>query len=273
MHLTSRIQKSELSRKLTGFTRRRLARYFARQCKEIRPSKAMISFCFDDFPHSALAVGGDILRRHGVAGTYYVSLGLMWTDQPTGRMFSREDLAKLIREGHELGCHTFSHCDAWQTKPANFEAAIVENQRALENWFPPAELKTLGAEFKTLSYPINSPRPQNKRIAARHFACCRGGGQGINVGNTDLNNLNALFLEQSRDDVEAVMQMIGKNERERGWLIFATHDISQNPTRFGCTPSFFETVVRAAVQSDATILPVFRAFQHLEGRSLPTSFR
>jgi peptidoglycan/xylan/chitin deacetylase (PgdA/CDA1 family) len=246
----------ELRRKLVGFTRRQLARHFARRCREIRLPRAIISFTFDDFPHSALVVGGDILLRHGVAGTYYVSLGLMDTNQPTGRMFSREDLGQLIREGHELGCHTFSHCDAWQTKPSDFEASIAENRRALKNW-------SSSAEFKTLSYPIDSPRPQTKRKAARHFACCRGGGQDINAGTADLNNLNAFFLEQSRDELEAVKLMIAKNERERGWLIFATHDISLNPTRFGCTASFFDTVVREAAQSDATILPVFRAFQEL----------
>ena len=258
-----------LKRKLIGFTQRRLARHLAKRCQVLQPGRAVISFSFDDFPRSALAIGGDILRRHGVVGTYYVSLGLAGTQQPTGTMFQREDLSQLIRDGHELGCHTFSHCDAWQTRPADFEAAIVKNREALQVLLSTVEFETLFAEFKTLSYPINSPRPQTKRIAARHFACCRGGGQGINVGKTDLNNLNAFFLEQSRDDPGRVKQIIAENAHEKGWLIFATHDVTPDPTRFGCTPAFFEAVVQAAVESGAVILPVFRAFEQLLGDTMP----
>ena len=253
-----------LKSRIFGFARRKLAQHCVRRPVGIRLSKAIISFSFDDFPHSALAVGGDILRRHGAAGTYYVSLGLMDTEQPTGKMFSREDLSLLLQAGHELGCHTYSHCDAWHTAPSRFEAAMVENRRTLDSWFPPAENRTISQEFKTFSYPINYPRPQNKRAAGWHFAGCRGGGQKINVGTADLNYLNAFFLEKSRDDFEVVRQIIARNQHERGWLIFATHDISPNPTRFGCSPAFFESVVSEAALCNAEILPVFRALQKIQ---------
>ena len=90
----------------------------------------VISFTFDDFPRSALLNGGRILHDRGLAGTYYASLGLMGRTAPTGEIFKREDLEELIRQGHELGCHTFDHCDSWETAPAEFEASILRNRDA-----------------------------------------------------------------------------------------------------------------------------------------------
>ena len=44
-------------------------------------------------------------------------------------------------------------------------------------------------------------------------------------------------------------------------MIFYTHDISENPSPFGCKPSQFERVVRSAVQAGAKILTVGSALQ------------
>jgi peptidoglycan/xylan/chitin deacetylase (PgdA/CDA1 family) len=233
--------------------RRDSCRWFGRRNVTLRGSEPIISFTFDDFPRSALSTGGKILEQHGLAGTYYASLGLMGTECPTGRIFEPEDLSELVSRGHELGCHTYSHCHAWETAPADFERSIVENQQAMEKLLP-------GTELRTLSYPISCARPRTKRLAAKHFGCCRGAGQGPNFGTADLNYLNAFFLEQSRDNFEAIRQVIDLNRNLRGWLIFATHDISNDPTPFGCKPAFFEAVVECAARSGARVLSVSNAY-------------
>ena len=214
----------------------------------------MISFTFDDFPVSALVTGGGILRQHGLAGTYYASLGLMASETPTGHIFAAGDLETLAAEGHELGCHTYSHCHAWETPPNLFEQSLAENQRALDRLLP-------GTQFRSMSYPISCPRPQTKRRSQKYFACCRGGGQSFNVGPTDLNYLNAFFIEQSRDDFGAIQRVIDENTSAGGWLVFATHDVCREPTPFGCTPELFDRVVRHAAQSGARILTLFQACQ------------
>ena len=82
------------------------------------------------------------------------------------------------------------------------------------------------------------------------------------MGTVDLNYLRAFFLEKSINRPDAIGEMIDHNVRVGGWLIFATHDVCDKPTRFGCTPEFFEEVVRQASKSGATILPVAEAFEH-----------
>ena len=228
-----------------------MSRRLMRRRAKMRNEVPLISFTFDDFPRSALHTGGAILKGQDLRATYYASLGLMGREAPVGTIFSADDLQLVVSEGHELGSHTFSHCHAWQTRPSEFEKSIIDNQSALSRFLPEAR-------FATLSYPISQPRPLTKRRAARHFACCRGGGQTFNAGIIDLNYLRAFFLEKSKD-ITSVSEMIDRNIEARGWLIFATHDVSEQPTRFGCTPNFFEDVVRLALRSGARILPVREA--------------
>jgi peptidoglycan/xylan/chitin deacetylase (PgdA/CDA1 family) len=222
----------------------------------IRTPTPLISFTFDDFPESAFVMGGAILNAHGAAGTYYVSLGLLGSDEPSGHIAGSTHLINLLKNGHELGCHTFSHCHSWNTDATAFERSVLDNRRVLADLIP-------GAEFKSFSYPISAPRPMTKRKVSKHFMSCRGGGQTPNIGSADLNQLSAYFLEKSRDRIQEVRDVINQNREARGWLIFATHDVSRNPSPFGCTPEFFEEIVQYAVCSGARILPVTNALQEI----------
>jgi len=237
---------------LQGYYERKSASLVFRREFWVEPKRPVISFTFDDFPRSALTTGGTILNHFGLAGTYYASLGLTGKETVSGEIFQPEDLSLLFDQGHELGCHTFSHCDSWETEPDQYERSVLENRAALDKLAP-------GAQFASFAYPISLPRPRSKGRIAGYFLSCRAGGQRINLGNTDLNQLSAYFLEKSRDHIQAVRDLIDHNRRSNGWLIFATHDVSDNPTRVGCNPQFFEDVVRYSVASGAQVVPVVEA--------------
>jgi peptidoglycan/xylan/chitin deacetylase (PgdA/CDA1 family) len=242
--------------RLHGFYQRKIASLLFRKPLVIDLKRPLISFTFDDFPRSALLAGGAILNEFGLSGTYYAALGLAGQETPTGQIFFPDDLRTVLEQDHELGCHTFSHCHSWQTDSRTFEKSIIENQAALRQLIP-------RAEFKTFSYPISPPRPLTKAKIASRFLCCREGGQTFNIGTADLNQLSAYFLEKSRHDIPSVREVIDRNRQARGWLIFATHDISDEPTPYGCTPEFFRDVVQYAVNSGARILPIARALDTL----------
>lgn len=232
-----------------GRLQRTLAGLLYRRPMKIPNTIPYISFTFDDFPRSALHTGGGILNQCGLKATYYASFGLMGKETPSGTIFVLDDIKELLACGHELGCHTFEHCHALETNPSSFEDSIIKNRHALEELVP-------GTAFTSFSYPISGPRIDTKRRAGKHFLCSRNGGQTFNTGVTDLNLLRAYFLEKSRDNSQAIRQVIEQNSRARGWLIFATHDISETPTPYGCTPSFFEHIVKISMESGARILPV-----------------
>ena len=242
--------------RLLGYLQRRTTTSVWRRPFLLSAQKPLISFTFDDFPRSALLTGGGILNRFGLAGTYYASFGLVGRDTPSGQIFFPGDLTRLLEQGHELGCHTYSHCDSWATATKTFENSILQNRAALNRLFP-------YSEFKTFSYPISLPRPHTKARIADYFLCCRGGGQTFNAGKVDLNQLSAYFLEKSRGDFQAVKDLIDRNRQASGWLIFATHDVSDSHTPFGCTPAFLQNVVQYAISSGAQIVPVVEALEVL----------
>ena len=246
---------------MLNWYKRRIASVLFNQRLAIDMDPPFVSFTFDDFPQSALHCGGAILKSYGVAGTYYAALGLMGADSPSGKVCISDDLIMALEEGHELGCHTFSHCDSWSTDGLVFEQSIIQNRAALEETVP-------GASFRSFSYPLSTPRPSVKRAAAKHFACCRAGGQTFNSRIADLNQLSAYFLEKARGDLRPVRDLINRNRESNGWLIFATHDVSPQPSPYGCTPEFFEEVVRNSVESGARILPVIGALDAIRDRGI-----
>lgn len=250
--------RAPLWNRTLNYYKRNSARLVFKRSMRIRNTRPLISFTFDDFPRTALLSGGEILRRHGVTGSYYVSLSLLGKDSPSGEICNAADLLAVLRQGHELGCHTFLHSHSWNTATDQFEASIRKNQEAIEELIP-------GMRFRSLSYPIGEPRPLTKRAAAKHFRCCRAGGQTLNTDHADLNQLSAFFLEQSAGRMEPIRELINRNKQVGGWLIFATHDVCPAPSRYGCTPEFFEHVVQCAVDSGASILPVTEALDVIQG--------
>jgi peptidoglycan/xylan/chitin deacetylase (PgdA/CDA1 family) len=234
--------------------RNKMALLFARRLRKWGGTEPFISFTFDDFPRSAYEGGGGVLRKYKIRGTYYTSMGLMGRDSPVGLIFSSEHLKEILDEGHELGCHTHDHVDAWDGKADVFERSIVMNREAV--------LKTIGhTDFKTMSYPKRHPHPRNKRVAGKYFGICRGGGQTFNTGVIDLNLVKSCFIDKiNNETIETLKLKIDQNRKKRGWLIFSTHDVRDNPSRFGCTPEFFEGVMRYAVDSGAVILPVCEVY-------------
>lgn len=247
---------SSVANRIRSKYRRLCADRLFRRPFPISSDTPLVSFTFDDFPETAFSVGGSILQEAGARGTYFVSLSLAGKEDASGRMFQTDDLARLQQLGHELGCHTFGHCDSSETESKAFLDSVISNQETLESILP-------DAVFRSFSFPKSAPRAQTKRAVGKRFECCRGGGQTFNSGLADLNYLRSFFLEQARGDLSAVKAVIDQNRAANGWLIFSTHDVCSSPSPYGCTPEFFEAVVRYTVESGATILPVIRAWERL----------
>jgi peptidoglycan/xylan/chitin deacetylase (PgdA/CDA1 family) len=209
-----------------------------------------VSFTFDDFPRTALTTGGRILADHGVRGTYFVSFGLLGSRSASGPIASIADVESLLHDGHEVGCHTFDHLDGMKVTPAEFERSIQANQTALVN-------SRLATRFGVFAYPLEGPALPVKRVTGPLFAASRWGGQTFNHDLIDLNLLKAFFLDQRRPArLDDVARLIELNASAGGWLIFATHDVSRKPSKYGCGEKHFREVVDLSVKSGARVLPM-----------------
>ena len=245
-----------LTARLRSKWQRETSRRLGRRMRKMSNREPLISFTFDDFPASALHVAGRMLAEKKVSGTYYTSFGLMNTVAPTGPVFNPRDIPLLLEQGHELGCHTYHHLHSYNTSSAEFEASILSNRAALAEHAP-------GRQFTTLSYPISGARPSTKRRCESYFAACRAGGQVPNTGQADLNALRSFFLEQSQDDFYLIEKALEYTVEQAGWLIFSTHDVCANPTPYGVTSDFFQTVVEASVRSGAKLVPVSEGLKEI----------
>jgi len=234
---------------------RRAAVWFARRTLPFKLSQPLISFTFDDFPRSALLVAGKMLEEHGAAGTYYTSLGLMGKTAPTGQIFLEEDLLALLASRHEVACHTYDHFPAWETPTADYVASVGRNAEALKRLAPHS------TRFASHSFPINFPRVATKRWLSARFQSSRGGGQTYHRDSVELNHLNSFFIEQSVHRPQAIQEVIEANARDHGWLIFSTHDVSESPTRYGCTPSLFADTLKWSLASGAQIVTMAGALE------------
>jgi peptidoglycan/xylan/chitin deacetylase (PgdA/CDA1 family) len=112
----------------------------------------VVSFTFDDFPKSALAVGGDMLERYGARGTYYTSMKLAQSDNH--RWFDDHDIRAAHRAGHEIACHSYTHPDL-REMPRPMILAEVRNSAAalsslIEGFLPSLPFKTLKISISRL---------------------------------------------------------------------------------------------------------------------------
>jgi hypothetical protein len=121
-----------------------------------------------------------------------------------------------------------------------------------------------GATFTTLAYPISNPRPSTKGRVEKLFDCCRGGGQTFNAGAMDLNLVKAYFLDRrNRPRLDEIRNLVDRNVSCRGWLIFATHDVEDSPSPYGCTPDFLNHIAEYSARSGASLLPVGAACRRI----------
>lgn len=219
-----------------------------------RLTAPVASLSFDDFPRSAWTVGGPILERHGVRATYYPAGRFCGAVEDGLTYFRREDLAAIAAAGHELGCHSFGHEHGPRLITAELAADAERNAAFLA--------ETLG-ELKPVSYayPFGDASPRTKALAARRYAVSRGIRPGVNAGLIDLAQLRAVPLEQRqwRNDFAERLIARATDPRRPGWIIFFSHDVSDSPSPYGCTPEMLEWVIDTLKQAGVEILPVKHA--------------
>lgn len=220
------------------------------------PSRGLVSFTFDDFPTSAYRTGGAILERYGVRGTYYAALSLLGAECEGHRMMSSDDIADLISHGHELGCHSYSHISCPGLDRRQLEIELRRNSRELEKIAKDTKLANFSYPFGDISLPA-------KRTVSSHFETCRGRRSGLNVGTMDLAALNSESLYTRCDPIERALSAISRTAEQRGWLIFCAHDVTDDPSPYGCTPGHLETAVKAAVDSGSEVVTIADAYSRL----------
>ncbi|MDQ0464129.1 peptidoglycan/xylan/chitin deacetylase (PgdA/CDA1 family) [Caulobacter ginsengisoli] len=225
-------------RSLKGKLRRRLALLAHRRPVRMRLERPMITFSFDDAPATAVHAGAAVLEARGLKGTYYVSAGLAGGTGPMGAYATLDDTAALAGAGHELACHTFSHLDCGQAAGPAIAAEADRNAEALA---------AIGApHLESFAYPYGDVSRPAKAVLGSRFRTLRTVQAGLVEDGSDANQLPSVGIEGP--DGEAVaMGWLNKARAQRAWLILYTHDVSEAPSAWGCTPQALARLADAAL--------------------------
>jgi peptidoglycan/xylan/chitin deacetylase (PgdA/CDA1 family) len=207
----------------------------------------MVSFAFDDAPATAISVGGEILKRRGLKGTYFISAGLAGRDGHMGRFADAAEIAAAARDGHEIACHTFSHLDCGRADADTAAADMDRNLAVLADWGLPRPT--------TFAYPYGDVSTGPKRVAAGRFALSRGLHPGVLKSGADLNQAPAVGIEGCNGEA-AARRWLGVAAAEAAWVILFTHGVEREPTEFSAAEDGFTRLVDEAVASGFDVVTV-----------------
>ncbi|HEX4742754.1 MAG TPA: polysaccharide deacetylase family protein [Caulobacteraceae bacterium] len=214
--------------------------------------RPIASFSFDDFPKSAVSQGAAILEKGGLRGTYYLSARFQGLTEDGVDYYDRDDLKRLFDYGHEIGCHTASHVHAPDLTGIGLVKELETNAAFVR--------EALGdARMTTFAFPFGDIDLRTKLFMQDRFAACRTTAPGLNRDVADLGGLRAVSLYSGSTDAGRIRALARETARPRAWLIFYTHDVSDSPTPYGCTPELLQAAVDAVVEAGFEVLPVRNA--------------
>ena len=189
---------------------------------------AALSLTFDDARPSQVDHGFPLLDSYGVQATFYVSIQPM-RDRKT-------EWKQSIKNGHEIGNHTFNHPCSGNFSFARNKPLEEYNLEQMRDEILKANScieQELGIQPKTFAYPCGQKfvgRSKDVRsyvpLVAEYFLVGRDAFNEVpnDPTFTDLAQVTALDM----DDVtfETVQQYLDYARKHNSWLIFLGHEIS-----------------------------------------------
>lgn len=252
------IQVYQPKTSLAAKVKRRLVPFQARRILPVKLDRPIVSFTFDDCPKSVMENALGPLEKEGWLSTIYIALGLCETTNHLGLHMSRADVKAAHESGHEIGDHTFSHCDGSAIPLNEVLADIKKNQTELASMgLPPS---------KTFAYPYGETTPALKKALETGFKSARGIKSNSHESSLDLNQLgsNRLYAGQ---DFEVLQSQIKDLKNAPAYMTIFTHDVRENPSAFGCTPAQFRETLEAVKDSGAQVMTVTKAIDYLEAQN------
>ena len=234
--------------KLTSLIARKLPMKPAR----LAGRRPIASITFDDFPKNAWTIGGPVLARHDVRGTYYTAGGFCGRTVEKTVFYDADDLKALVAAGHELGCHGFGHQPTPTLTTDQLRQDAERNTEFLKGF-------TGGAAPVSYAFPYGRVSPRTKRFMAPRFSNVRGVHPGVNIGRVDLAQLNTVSLESRCWEPDRIEAAINRVLHENGWLVLYTHDVSDDPSPYGSTPQMLDWALTKVAEARIAVLPMREA--------------
>jgi peptidoglycan/xylan/chitin deacetylase (PgdA/CDA1 family) len=243
--------------RIKNAVRIRSARLFPGEMRRISISAPIATVSFDDFPRNAWTVGGEIVEDAGGRATYYVSGSFCSQTSDGVGYFSESDLVEAHRRGHEVGCHTFSHKALPNLSRAAIDVELKKNSEFIR-------CATGQNDVSSFAYPYGSASIGTKLLLKTRFGACRGIEAGINSGLADFSQLRAVCLEEHVLRSVSFERLVEQTCSKKGWLILVTHDVSHQPTPFGCNPNLLKEILYTIKSAGIELVTVKEALARID---------
>ncbi len=232
--------------------RRLRARTVIDKLVRLRTDRPLASVTFDDFPRSAWEVGGPILATHGVRATYYAAARYAGALEDGLDYYDADTLSAVHAAGHEIGCHSHGHANGPTTTSAELMSDHAANAAFVR--------EAVGdVRMSSFAYPYGELSARTKRLYAPLFATARGVQGGVNAGLVDLAQLRGEPLERRSWSPARLEARVAETVAKGGWLVLFSHDVSDYPSPYGCTPDMLQHALATLAAAGVEVLPVKHA--------------
>ena len=193
------------------------------QAQHETPARTVVVLTFDD-GLARQARAAELLRKHGLTATFYVSSGLL--GEP-GRLTWRQ-VDELARAGHEIGGHTLSHARLDQLPPKEQRREICADRRALT---------ARGHDARTLAYPHGAAGPETARIAAECGYLGARAGTAKKPENADPFAVPVALTVTADTTRRAMERAVLAGERRGGQVTLVFHDVCADCGEYAVDPA------------------------------------
>jgi peptidoglycan/xylan/chitin deacetylase (PgdA/CDA1 family) len=228
----------------------RIIRHFPGPRVALKTDRPIISFTMDDAPIGAWAVGAKVLEDHGARGTFYIA-GRLATEEPN-EFISVEQCRDLHERGHEVACHTYAHRKLSGFSRGDLIADLGHNEHLLQSVAP-------SGTRRNFAFPYGMASPRHQPLLRKSFRTSRSVIGGVNRGLVDPMNLAGVELRPDAAFLSRAKAALVDVLANPGWLIFFTHDISDQPSFYGCPTPDFHELIRQAKDGGAQIMTIDQA--------------
>lgn len=240
---------------IINILRKRIAHLRHKKLIKVKNQK-IISFTFDDVFDSSFQNGGNILKKYNAKGTFYLSMSFM-NGLGKKTLFNEETLRKAIEDGHEMGGHTFGHLSAFNVTKEQLLTDMTQNEKEFNQL-------NLNTSFENFAYPYGDQVSMVKETMGNVYHTNRGITEGINIDSVDLNNLKAVRLFEDEYSIKYIDEILKNFNKKGGWLIFYTHEVEDNYSQWGCSPKYFEKVVKKVTELNIPIRTIKESLQTIQ---------